>query len=86
MLSTSRGDGASWQTTEWREGKGKTRKVCAYHDTSSPTTNPTIPRAGYGVRVLDITDATKPVTTAYLTTTAMLDPWESLKVNERGRF
>src|SRR4051812_12164070 len=23
LISSSRGDGASWQTTEWREGKGK---------------------------------------------------------------
>src|SRR6266436_4918201 len=27
LLSSSRGDGASWQSAEWREGKGKTRKV-----------------------------------------------------------
>jgi hypothetical protein len=86
LLSSSRGAGASWQAAEWREGKGKTRKVCAYHDTAAPTVNPTIPRAGFGVRVLDITDATKPVTTAYLTTTPMLDPWESLKINERRKL
>src|SRR5262249_28820826 len=30
-----------------------------------------------------VTDPTKPVNTAYLQTTSMLDPWESLKINER---
>src|SRR5580765_2205804 len=32
LLAQVRGEGANWQTTEWREGKeGKTKKVCAYH-------------------------------------------------------
>src|SRR5262245_63852958 len=30
LLAQVRGEGANWQTTSWREGKGKTRKVCAY--------------------------------------------------------
>ena len=38
------------------------------------------------MRVIDITDPTKPVNTAYLTTTSMLDPWESLKINERRQL
>ena len=42
-----------------------------------------LPRANPGVRVIDISDPTKPVNTAYLQTTSMLDPWESLKINER---
>src|SRR5262249_34884838 len=78
-----RGEGANWQTTEWREGKGKTKKDCAYHGTASPTKPPRLARTNLGVRVIDITDPTKPVNTAYLTTTSMLDPWESLKINER---
>jgi hypothetical protein len=36
--------------------------------------------------VIDITNAQNPRTTAYLTTTSMLDPWESLKVNERRQL
>jgi hypothetical protein len=36
-------------------------------------------RANFGVRAIDISDPTKPYTTAYLQTSAMLDPWESLK-------
>src|SRR5262245_41195934 len=83
LLAQVRGEGANWQTDEWREGRGKTKKVCAYHGTAHTTANPTLPRTNYGVRAIDITDPTKPVTTAYLTTTSMLDPWESLKINER---
>jgi hypothetical protein len=84
LLAQVRGEGANWQTTEWREGKeGKNKKVCAYHGTSHPTAPPMLPREHPGVRAIDISDPTKPVTTAYLTTTSMLDPWESLKINER---
>ena len=39
-----------------------------------------------GVPVIDITDNSNPTPTAYLTTTSMLDPWESLKVNERRQL
>src|SRR4051794_21479162 len=88
LLGQVRGEGANWQTTEWREGRGKNKKVCAYHGTAAPTFTGTLnlPRQNYGVRAIDITDPTKPVTTAYLNSTAMLDPWESLKVNERRQL
>src|SRR5437879_9185320 len=79
LLAQVRGEGANWQTTEWREGKGKTKKVCAYHGTAHPTFPSTsnLLRTNYGVRTIDISDPTTPYTTAYLTTTSMLDPWES---------
>jgi len=84
LLGQVKGEGANWQTTEWREGKeGKNKKVCAYHGTAHPTANPGLARQNYGVRVIDISDPTKPFNTAYLNTTSMLDPWESLKVNQR---
>jgi len=83
LLAQVRGEGANWQATEWREGRGKNRKACAYHGTAAPSANTALPRQNYGVRVLDISDPAKPVNTAYLQTPAMLDPWESLKVNER---
>jgi hypothetical protein len=38
------------------------------------------------VVTIDRTDPTKPAATAYLTTTGMNDPWESLKVNERRQL
>src|SRR5262249_39239288 len=66
-----------------REGKNK--KVCAYHGTAFPIdrNGQSIPRTNPGVRVIDISDPAKPYTTAYLDTTSMLDPWESLKINQR---
>ena len=33
LIGQLKGEGANWQTTEWREGKGKNKKVCAYHGT-----------------------------------------------------
>jgi hypothetical protein len=86
LLGQVKGDGANWQTTEWREGRGKNRKACAYHGTAAPSANTAYPRTNYGVRAIDISDPTKPYNTAYLTTSAMLDPWESLKVNERRQL
>src|SRR5438128_5751528 len=36
LLGQVRGDGASWQNDEWREGRGKNRKACAYVSSQSP--------------------------------------------------
>src|SRR5829696_8530633 len=52
LLGQVRGEGANWQTTQWKEGRGKNRKACAYHGTSHPTANPTLPRNNYGVRAI----------------------------------
>ncbi|HWS66873.1 MAG TPA: hypothetical protein VN325_29260 [Steroidobacteraceae bacterium] len=79
LLGQSRGDGANWQTTEFRDEQ---HHVCAYHGTSFSTVN----RSHLGVPVVDITDPRDPTPTGYLTTTSMLDPWESLKVNERRQL
>jgi len=87
LLSQVRGDGANWQSAEFREARlnpanlfePNTGHICAYHGTSFTTAN----RTHVGVPVIDVTDAKHPVTTSYLTTTSMLDPWESLKVNQR---
>jgi hypothetical protein len=79
LLGQSRGDGANWQSTEFRD---EHHHVCAYHGTSFSTVN----RTHLGVPVIDITDADAPTPTGYLTTTSMLDPWESLKVNERRQL
>src|SRR6266404_8597682 len=61
LLAQVRGEGANWQTTEWREGRGKNKKVCAYHGTAAPTfaSTTTLPRTNFGVRSIDITDPTK---------------------------
>jgi hypothetical protein len=79
LIGQSKGDGANWQTTEYKDRAGH---VCGYHGTSFSTAN----RTHLGVPVVDLTDATNPKPTAYLTTTSMLDPWESLKVNERRQL
>jgi len=79
LIGQSRGDGANWQSTEFRD---EHRHVCAYHGTSFSTVN----RTHLGVPVIEITDPHDPTPTGYLTTTSMLDPWESLKVNERRQL
>lgn len=61
------GLGASWQMA-WFED-------CAYYGTAFP--------AQAGVQVVDVSDPTNPRHAGALTSPAMLDPWESLKVNER---
>jgi hypothetical protein len=95
LVGQVRGDGANWQTDEFREqhgrgdggrdGRGDENRVnrvdhtCAYHGTAFTTAG----RTHLGVPVIDITNPSAPVPTSYLTTIAMLDPWESLKVNTR---
>jgi hypothetical protein len=79
LLGQSRGDGANWQTTEFRD---EHHHVCAYHGTAFTTAN----RTHEGVPVIDLSDPDAPTPTGYLTTTSMLDPWESLKVNERRQL
>ncbi len=99
LLGQHRGDGANWQTTQFRQklrhaaddpddrdsGGGNTRRICGYHGTASPTLSRP-GRANMGVPVIDLTDPRNPTPTAYLTTVSMLDPWESLKVNERRQL
>ena len=79
LIGQSRGDGANWQSTEFRD---EHRHVCAYHGTSFSTVN----RTHLGVPVIDVSEPKDPTPTGYLTTTSMLDPWESLKVNERRQL
>jgi len=98
LIAQSRGDGANWQTTEYRDaignganqGRGNGRKggtVCAYHGSQSPSLSPpTRNPATLGVPVIDITEPSSPVRMGYLQTTSMLDPWESLKVNEKRQL
>ena len=84
LVAQSKGDGANWQTTQFKDGRSR---VCAYHGTASPALSlPGRNPATYGVPVIDITEPSAPTTTGYLQTTSMLDPWESLKVNERRKL
>jgi hypothetical protein len=79
LIGQSKGDGANWQTAEFRDER---QHVCGYHGTSFSTLN----RTHLGVVALDLSNADAPAPTGYLTTTSMLDPWESLKVNERRQL
>jgi hypothetical protein len=74
------GEGASWSAATFTDRAGHT---CAYHSTMSPVdaTGKSLTRINPGVPVIDITNPIKPIRVASLTSTAMLDPWESLRVN-----
>src|SRR5215471_4176859 len=71
LVGQSRGDGANWQTAEFKDSAGH---ICAYHGTAFSTAN----RTHVGVPVIDVTTENNPTPMSYLTTTSMLDPWESL--------
>src|SRR3989442_11062447 len=79
LIGHSRGDGANWQTAEFRDGQSR---ICAYHGTAFSTLN----RTHLGVPVIDITNENAPTPTGYLTSVSMLDPWESLKTNARRKL
>ena len=74
------GEGAGWQFA-WFED-------CGYMGTAKAQTGigTGVPRGVQlhpGVQVIDVSDPTAPIRATALTTQGMLDPWESLKVNER---
>jgi hypothetical protein len=86
LVGQDRIDGGNWQSAEFKDHHGH---ICAYHGTASPTfsaASASRPASRLGVPVVDVTNESKPTTTAFLQTTAMLDPWESLKVNERRQL
>src|SRR4051812_30663412 len=69
LVGQHQGNGSEWQLTWFND--------CAYYGTYNTSANTTP-----GVVVLNVADPAHPVQTATLTSRAMLDPWESLKVNE----
>lgn len=73
------GEGGNWSSAAFTDGAGHS---CAYHSTAVPNAR----RVNPGVPVIDITDRTKPTRVTSLTTAAMLDPWESLRVNNRRQI
>lgn len=79
LVSQRRDEGAGWQSLFFRDRAGH---LCAYYDTAPTRTG----RAHAGVVVVDATDASNVHPTAYLTTPAMLDPMETLKVNQRRQL
>ncbi len=79
------GEGGSWSSAFFRDPGGRT---CAYHATAHPldTRGKARGRVNPGVPVIDITDPAKPWRSMSLTTAAMIDPWESLRVNARRQL
>ena len=71
LVGQVQGEGASWQLAAW--------KNCAYYDQANGSTKPVQP----GTVVVDVSDPAHPVITDHLVdpSGAMIDPWESLKVN-----
>ena len=77
LIGQARGDGANWQTAS--SSKRANGNICGYR-TASLASLPG--RALLGSRVLDLTNAGAPQIMGALTTVPMLDPWESIKVNQ----
>jgi len=73
LVGQYQGEGANWQLAWYNE--------CAYVGTANRTE-----QQHRGVVVLDASDSRNPKATAYLDTMAMLNPWESLKVNEARKL
>jgi hypothetical protein len=69
LVGQYQGEGAEWQLAWFND--------CAYYGTynNASKTNP-------GTVVLDVSNPANPVVSTYLTSRAMLDPWESLKVHQ----
>src|SRR5262249_48755402 len=84
LVGQSQGEGGDWSAATFKDGV----HTCAYHATAYPTDPAGVSRnrVNPGVPVIDITDPTKPVRTTSLSTQAMLDPWESLRVNPRRKI
>jgi hypothetical protein len=73
LVGQFEGEGASWQFA-WFDD-------CGYYDTAN---SPLQQRRG--TVVIDASDPAHPQATAILDDAAMLDPWESLKVNKRRKL
>ncbi len=69
LVGQHQGIGSEWQLAWFND--------CAYYGTYNTSANTTP-----GVVVLDVSDPAHPTQTATLNSRAMIDPWESLKVNE----
>jgi hypothetical protein len=82
LMGQWRGDGGTFSSAMFKDRAGHR---CFYF--ASPYNRDRqgneIKREYPGVAVVDISDSSRPVFTTSLTTPAMLDPWESLRVNPR---
>ncbi len=79
LVGQYQGEGGNWSTATFTDGANRT---CAYHSTGVALPG----RVNPGVPVIDITDRTRPFRVTSLTTPAMLDTWESLRVSQRRQI
>src|SRR5476649_2373865 len=73
LVGQYQGEGASWQLAAW--------KNCAYFDQRHNGSPGSTTEAHPGSVVVDVSDPTHPTPTTWLAEPAMIDPWESIKVN-----
>jgi hypothetical protein len=102
LIGQSRNDGGNWQSAEFRETRRSFRddessdsgrrddrqlRKCGYYGSQSPSWSlSSRDPATYGTRVVDITNESAPQLKGYLQSAAMIDPWESLRVNTRRQL
>ena len=79
LVAQSKNEGGSWQAAFFEDRAGN---KCGYYDSSSVSAG----RTKRGTAVINTTKANTADATTFLTTTGMLDPWESLKVNDRRQL
>ena len=79
LVAQSKNEGGSWQAAFFEDRAGN---KCGYYDSSSVSAG----RTKRGTAVIDTTKSNTADATTFLTTTGMLDPWESLKVNDRRQL
>ena len=79
LVGQFQGEGGNWSSATFSDAAGRS---CAYHATAVPGAT----RVNPGVPVIDMTDRAAPLRVASLTTAAMTDPWESLRVNDRRQI
>ncbi|HEY0800594.1 MAG TPA: hypothetical protein VGD54_07100 [Steroidobacteraceae bacterium] len=94
LIGQSRNDGGNWQSAEFRDKRQehgvdsderdrRSLHTCGYFGSASANVSPTTRNpATLGTRVVDLTDPNNPVLTGHLQSISMLDPWESLRVNQ----
>ena len=73
LVGQHQGEGAEWQLTWFND--------CAYYGTYNNAQQQTL-----GTVVLDVSNPASPQVTTILQSRAMIDPWESLKVNEQRKL
>ena len=73
LVGQYQGQGAEWQLTWFND--------CAYYGTYNNAQQTTL-----GTVVLDVSNPASPQVTTHLQSRAMIDPWESLKVNDTRKL